>query len=40
MAARAGTPAEHWALEEYFLTLARKYTAEANEPWRWRIAAP
>jgi hypothetical protein len=31
MAARAGTPAEHWALEEYFLTLARKYTAEANE---------
>ena len=31
MAAKAGTPADHRALEEYFLTLAKRYTAEANE---------
>ena len=31
LAARASTPAEHHALEEYFLTLAKRYTAEANE---------
>ena len=29
--AKASTPAEHHALEEYFLTLAKRYTAEANE---------
>jgi hypothetical protein len=31
LAARASTPAEHRGLEEYFLTLAKRYTAEANE---------
>ena len=31
LAAKARTPAEHRALEEYFLTLAKRYTAEANE---------
>ena len=31
LAAKASTPAEHRGLEEYFLTLARRYTAEANE---------
>lgn len=31
LAAKANTPAEHRALEEYFVTLARRYTAEANE---------
>ena len=31
MAAKASTPAEHRALEEYFLTLAKRYTAEASE---------
>lgn len=31
MAARASTPAEHHALEEYFLTLAKRDTTEANE---------
>jgi hypothetical protein len=31
LAAKANTPAEHRALEEYFLTLAKRYTAEANE---------
>jgi len=31
MAAKAGTPADHRALEEYFLTLAKRDTAEANE---------
>lgn len=31
LAAKAGTPAEHRALEEYFLTLAKRYTADANE---------
>lgn len=31
LAAKASTPAEHRALEEYFLTLAKKYDAEASE---------
>jgi hypothetical protein len=31
LAAKARTPAEHRALEEYFLTLSKRYTAEANE---------
>lgn len=31
LAAKANTPAEHRGLEEYFLTLAKRYTAEANE---------
>jgi len=31
MAAKASTPADHRALEEYFLTLAKRDTAEANE---------
>ena len=31
LAAKAGTPAEHRGLEEYFLTLAKRYTAEASE---------
>ena len=31
LAAKAGTPAEHKALEEYFLTLARRYTTAADE---------
>ena len=31
LAAKASTPAEHRGLEEYFLTLARRYMAEANE---------
>jgi hypothetical protein len=31
MAAKAGTPADHRALEEYFLTLAKRYTADANQ---------
>ena len=31
LAAKAGTPSEHRALEEYFLTLAKQYTADANE---------
>ena len=31
MAAKASTPAEHRALEEYFLTLAKQYTADATE---------
>jgi hypothetical protein len=31
LAAKASTPAEHRALEEYFLTVAKRYTAEANE---------
>ena len=31
MAAKAGSPAEHRALEEYFLTLAKRYTADATE---------
>ena len=31
LAAKANTPAEHRSLEEYFLTLAKRYTAEANE---------
>ena len=31
MAAKASSPADHRALEEYFLTLAKRYTAEAAE---------
>ena len=31
MAAKASSPAEHRALEEYFLTLAKRYTADATE---------
>jgi hypothetical protein len=31
MAAKASTPADHRGLEEYFLTLATRYTADANE---------
>ena len=31
LAAKANTPAEHRALEEYFLTLANRYTNEAND---------
>ncbi|HZA34976.1 MAG TPA: hypothetical protein VE505_08620, partial [Vicinamibacterales bacterium] len=31
LAAKANTPAEHRALEEYFLTLAKRYSNEANE---------
>jgi hypothetical protein len=31
MAAKAGTPADHRALEEYFLTLAKGYTADATD---------
>ena len=31
LATKASTPAEHRGLEEYFLTLAKRYTAEANE---------
>jgi hypothetical protein len=31
LAARARTPADHRGLEEYFLTLARRYASEANE---------
>jgi hypothetical protein len=31
MAAKASTPAEHRALEEYFLTLAKRYAANAED---------
>lgn len=31
LAAKASTPAEHKALEEYFLTLAKRYTADVTE---------
>ena len=31
LAARAATPADHRALEEYFRTLAKRYTAEASD---------
>ena len=31
LAAKASTPAEHRALEEYFQMLAKRYTADANE---------
>jgi len=31
LATKAGTPADHRALEEYFLTLAKRYTADAEE---------
>jgi hypothetical protein len=30
MVAKASTPADHRALEEYFLTLAKRYTGDAN----------
>ena len=35
LAAKANTPAEHRDLEEYFVTLARKYTADAREHSTW-----
>jgi hypothetical protein len=31
LAAKAATPADHRGLQEYFLTLAKRYTAEASE---------
>jgi len=31
LAAKASTPADHRALEEYFLTSAKRYTADAND---------
>ena len=31
IAAKAVTPADHRALQEYFVTLARRYTSDANE---------
>lgn len=31
LAARASTPADHRTLQEYFLTAAKRYTADANE---------
>ena len=31
LAARVSTPADHRALEEYFVTAAKRYTADANE---------
>ena len=31
MAAKASTPADHRPIEEYFLTLAKRYTADATE---------
>jgi hypothetical protein len=31
LAAQAKTPAEHHAIEEYFLTLAKRYTTDADE---------
>jgi hypothetical protein len=31
LAAKARTPAEHGALQEYFMTLAKRYTTEANQ---------
>ena len=31
LAAKASTPADHRTLEEYFLTAAKRYTADANE---------
>ena len=31
LAAKASTPADHKNLEEYFVTLAKRYTADANE---------
>jgi hypothetical protein len=31
LAAKASTPADHHALEEYFSTAAKRYTADANE---------
>ena len=37
-AARASTPAEHHSLEEYFLTLALKYTADTKEHAAFAVA--
>ena len=31
LAAKASTPADHHAFQEYFLTLAKRYTADAND---------
>jgi hypothetical protein len=31
LAAKASTPADHHALEEYFLTASKRYTADAND---------
>jgi hypothetical protein len=31
LAAKASTPADHHALEEYFLTLVKRYNADANQ---------
>ena len=31
LAAKASTPADHRALQEYFVTLAKRYTADAND---------
>lgn len=31
LAAKASTPADHTALQQYFLTLAKRYAAEAND---------
>jgi hypothetical protein len=31
LAAKAATPADHRALQEYFLTLAKRYTSDAND---------
>ena len=31
LAAKASTPADHRGLEEYFLTLAKRHTADAND---------
>jgi hypothetical protein len=35
MAAKASTPGDHRLLEEYFLALAKRYTAEANQHTTW-----
>jgi hypothetical protein len=35
LAAKANTPAEHRAFEEYFLTLAKRYTGDANDHVTW-----
>jgi hypothetical protein len=37
LAGKARTPTEHRALEEYFLTLATRYTAEANAHVAWAL---
>lgn len=46
LAANTRTPADHRALEEYFLTLAKRYTSDANEhaalaqSWRGSTRVP